>query len=241
MKQRTAIQSGDRYGRFTVQERVKDHVFPSGQRARVWRCVCDCGNERNVLSRDLRTGHTKSCGCLRREEPRRRIFMDIQGQTFGRLLVRREVERRHNAIMWECVCTCGREMVTSSQHLREGWTRSCGCLRRDSTIERNSTQGGSATVHPLYVTWRGMHSRCESESDSSYRYYGGRGISVCARWSGAGGFTRFVADMGLKPPAPVEWQSSAPYWTLDRINVDGDYEPRNCRWADWSTQVRNKR
>jgi hypothetical protein len=76
-----------------------------------------------------------------------------------------------------------------------------------------------------------MHSRCTNSARNDWHHYGGRGITVCERWSGQGGFERFLADMGERPPQH----------TLDRIDPDGNYEPSNCRWATWSTQNTNKR
>lgn len=85
--------------------------------------------------------------------------------------------------------------------------------------------------HPLYSVWIGMHRRCSSPKTKQYADYGGRGISVCERWSGKGGFANFVSDMAPRPTRT----------SIDRINNDGDYEPTNCRWATPTQQQRNRR
>lgn len=85
--------------------------------------------------------------------------------------------------------------------------------------------------HPLYNTWALMHNRCENKDACDYEYYGGRGISVCERWTGENGFQNFIDDMGDRPDG----------FTLDRINNDLNYSPENCRWADVTTQRFNRR
>ncbi len=84
---------------------------------------------------------------------------------------------------------------------------------------------------PTYNSWSNMIQRCRNPHATGYNYYGGRGIKVCDEWVGEGGFIQFVSDMGTCPEG----------LSLDRIDNDGDYTPENCRWATWSTQVKNRR
>ena len=87
-------------------------------------------------------------------------------------------------------------------------------------------------ANPLRNTWNGLKGRCTNPNNSKYQDYGGRGITVCDRWLGGGGFSNFAADMGERPSSKH---------SLDRINVDGNYEPRNCRWATAVEQMANRR
>lgn len=124
-------------------------------------------------------------------------------------------------------CECGSYLVAILTSVRTGNTRSCGCLRKEAT--RLKTHGMSKTK--AYETWCNMHSRCGYERNTRYKDYGGRGITVCQRWSGENGFINFISDMG----EPEIGQ------TIDRIDVDLGYNPANCRWADRSLQGFNKR
>lgn len=151
--------------------------------------------------------------------------VDMSGKRVGRLLVLSRAVSVQGKARWSCQCDCGIALEISGDKLRTG-TQSCGCLRRELTIKRNYRHGKAKTR--TYITWAHMMQRCLNPKVQNYGNYGGRGISVAPRWLS---FENFLADMGEKPTG----------LSLDRINVNGNYEPGNCRWATYEQQVNNKR
>ena len=115
-----------RFGRLVAQ-------YISGKDSRgekIWHCICDCGNETDVLSSNLRKGYTQSCGCLQREKVKEKAaFKDLTNQRFGKLIAQYPTEKRlNNQVVWHCLCDCGKEVEVRSYNLTSGKTMSCGCL-----------------------------------------------------------------------------------------------------------------
>lgn len=152
-------------------------------------------------------------------------IIDLTGQRFGRLLVVGYSHSKGHAY-WKCMCDCGIEKVVRASHLKDGTTVSCGCHGREAVSKANTTHGH--TKSPTYSSWHSMMMRCHNPNAQGFQYWGGRGIKVCDDWQF---FRGFLADMGLRPA----------HTTLDRIDPDGDYEHKNCRWASTLVQSRNKR
>lgn len=151
------------------------------------------------------------------------------GEKYGRLTVIEYVGKDgYNHKLFKCKCDCGNEIVSLGCNIKRGRTKSCGCYKRDLLKEIHTTHG--KRNHPLYSVWRSMRKRCENPKDIGYRLYGGRGIRVCDEWNDFQNFFTWAIENGYKSGL-----------TLDRIDVNSNYMPSNCRWASMKVQNNNKR
>lgn len=158
---------------------------------------------------------------------------DITNCVFGRLTAHWPSGRtRDGCVIWLCSCVCGGLTNVRSSTLRDGRSKSCGCLILDQCRNRpNRLKHGHNAVGKrsrTYSCWGDMIKRCTNPKAGNYVYYGGRGIKVCDRWRS---FENFLADMGECPNG----------LSIDRIDNDGNYELSNCHWATALEQARNKR
>ena len=170
-----------------------------------------------------------------------RLLNIPNGTKFNRYTVIEEVEPIYNSNnkmvrIFKCKCDCGSVKNVRLSILRNGEVKSCGCLHRENSklriternLKHNNTIRGNVTSE--YNSWAGMKQRCYYIKHNHYNHYGGRGIKVCERWLNS--FENFLSDMGRKP---------GPEYSIDRIDVNGDYEPSNCKWSTPSEQNKNKR
>ena len=193
------------------------------------RCRCECGTERSVLIAALTEGRSKSCG--RKCQARRIGNPYLMPGIYGNLEVLETGLRSKDLVRIHCN-RCGGDTTKQAFLIKRGISASCGCGRGKWTH--------GLSQHPLYSTWNSAVDRCTNPSATGYEGYGGQGIKVCDRWMDPAAFIEdILREIGPRPEG--RYPDGRPIYTLDRIDVEGNYESGNVRWADKKTQSENRR
>lgn len=168
--------------------------------------------------------------------PTRKDFNNLSGNTYGKLYVNEIIGHdNYNRVIYKCICKCGNIVYTSGYLLKNNLIKSCGCEENNiSHLKHGDSKRGNKSH--LYMIWCDMKYRCTSPKNHKYYRYGGRGIKICDEWldkeHGYENFKLWALENGYKDNCGL---------SIDRIDVDGDYCPENCRWADNKMQQNNKR
>ena len=154
-------------------------------------------------------------------------YKDIVNNKYGKLIVLCYYKNdKYNNALWLCKCDCGNELIVNGYALRSGHTQSCGCLQKEKAKKNKFIHGFAKTK--LYKRWFQIKERCENPNNPSYKHYGGRNIKLCEEWHDFLIFQKWALNNGYQEKL-----------TIERINVNGNYEPSNCIFATRLTQNRN--
>ena len=215
---------GKEYGDYIVQ----DVIFGNPDKL-LMKCK-ECGSEIFVSHQNVKSGKWQNQACEKHKEREFKYNRSYIGQKKNYLTVIDIVRDKENRMRFLCKCDCGNTKTLQPCYWENGRIKSCGCMH-DELV---STHGGSKDR--LYKVWQDMKRRCYKEYCKSYDNYGGRGISVCDEWrNDYQAFKDWAYSHGYDDHAKIG------DCTIDRINVNGDYEPSNCRWIDIVAQNKNKR
>lgn len=190
-----------------------------------WNCVCICGHRQPVRAAMLKNEASKRCvNCRRRKCSKE---SEMTGKKFGKWTILTKIKTTKKGYVYLCICECGnkQELLSSSLRNKTRDHKCRTCVNRELNEKYTKKHGMSRTS--IYKIWTAMLQRCENQKCSAYKHYGERGIQVCERWHK---FENFFEDMGERPQSK----------TLDRIDNEGNYEPKNCRWISHKENCNNK-
>ena len=162
--------------------------------------------------------------------PKKGMYQDLIGQKYGKLTVSKMHKHENRKYYWQCECECGNRTIVEGSKLKNGHTKSCGCIKKEWSAKMNYKNGLSNSK--IASTYHNMLNRCYRKSCDMYDHYGLKGITVCNEWLGENGFVNFC-----------NWSISHGYsdgLTIDRIDNSKGYCPENCRWVDQYVQANNK-
>lgn len=230
--------AGKHWGMITVIKRkgsTEDKPYMA-----TWICRCDCGNEIVLTSCQIRGCYPQSCGCKKYKRKNKTLSEsytkdeEMIGRKYGNLVVvkratKEEIGENKQGRYWVCQCECGNIVIVNTHNLVSGKRISCPSCSRKRTTEAVTTHG-YCQKERLYTIWTNMNDRCTNVNSPKYHLYGGRGICVCDEWRDYLNFRIWALNNGYKDTL-----------SIDRIDPDGNYEPKNCRWVTQKEQCNNKR